>query len=157
MPWTTCGGMSKVGGSPIENRFDRYLGRYGVSVSARSQSAGTFEKGWGALWTFLAYPVICDRTFCRLLDDEDVRAPQAASSCFLLRRGDVQHHPIEAELARRNHELVVVHRFTHIAVGVLVVRREAILVLAGRCEPDDRQMLRPCVSAAGLALVDAAR
>src|SRR5438093_6182564 len=57
----------RLGARRSSNRFDRYLRRYGVSVSARSQSAGTFEKGWGALWTFLAYPVICDRTFCRLL------------------------------------------------------------------------------------------
>src|SRR2546421_3202241 len=57
----------RLGARRSRNRFNRYLGRYGVSVSARSQSAGTFEKGWGALWTFLAYPVICDRTFCRLL------------------------------------------------------------------------------------------
>src|SRR6266699_81000 len=57
----------RLGARRSSNRFDRYLGRYGVSVSARSQSAGTFEKGWGAFWTFVAYPVICDRTFCRLL------------------------------------------------------------------------------------------
>ena len=38
--------------------------QYLLALSPRER----LRKSWGTLWTFLAYPMICDRTFCRLLE-----------------------------------------------------------------------------------------
>jgi hypothetical protein len=57
----------KLGARRSGDCVHRYLGGEGLSVSARAQPARAAEKGWGALWPFLAHPMIGDRTFCSLL------------------------------------------------------------------------------------------
>ena len=65
---------------------------------------------------------------------------KASGSSVHWRRA-IQYQPVQSQIARGRRELIVVNRFTNVAVHGLLVRRETVAFLIGRGQDHHRQVL----------------